>query len=156
MPGRQPDAESTRQSTRLPSSDECLITSGQLREMLGDCSEMHIWRMLNEEKYEPFAFPKPIKINDRNYWRLGAVRQWIRDQEAQSQKAWPDKGGGELAPDGEAPFVSQKRARREQHVTQLGEAPAHVALPDGIAGIGASRKQSLPSKRAGRSRARAS
>jgi predicted DNA-binding transcriptional regulator AlpA len=160
MPGRQPDAESTRQSTRLPLSDECLITSGQLREMLGDCSEMHIWRMLNEEKYEPLAFPKPIKINDRNYWRMGAVRRWIRDQEAQSQKVSPDKGGGELAPDGEAPFVSQKRprpvARREPHVAQLDEAPPHVALPAGIAGTGASRKQGLPSKRAGRSRARAS
>ena len=158
MPGRQPDAESTRQSTRLPLSDECLITSGQLRQMLGDCSEMHIWRMLNEEKYEPLAFPKPIKINDRNYWRMGAVRRWIHDQEAQSQKVSPDKGGGELAPDGEAPFVSQKPprpvARREPHFAQLGEAPAHVALPAGIAEIGASRKQSLPSKRAGRSRAR--
>ena len=158
MPGRQPNAESTRQRTRLPLSDECLITSGQLREMLGDCSEMHIWRMLNEEKYEPFAFPKPIKINDRNYWRLGAVRKWIRDQEAQSQKVSPDKGGGELVPDGEGPFVGQKRPRpvghREPHLAQLGKAHAHVAMPAGIAGIGASRKQSLPSKCAGRSRAR--
>jgi hypothetical protein len=121
---------------------------------------MHIWRLLNKKEYQALAFPKPIKINDRNYWRLGAVRQWIRDQEAESQKVSPGNGGGELAPDGEAPFVSQKRprpvARREPHVAQLGEAPAHVALPDGIAGIGASRKQSLPSKRAGRSRARAS
>jgi predicted DNA-binding transcriptional regulator AlpA len=84
MSGRQPIAESTPQSTRLPLSDECLITSGQLREMLGECSEMHIWRLLNEGKYEALAFPKPIKINDRNYWRMGAVRRWIRDQETAS------------------------------------------------------------------------
>jgi predicted DNA-binding transcriptional regulator AlpA len=67
-------------------SDETLITSKQLRELMGRCSEMHIWRLLNDEKYQALAFPKPIKINDRNYWRLGAVRQWIRDREAQSQK----------------------------------------------------------------------
>jgi predicted DNA-binding transcriptional regulator AlpA len=157
---QQPASEPSRQITQSQPSDESLITGKQLREFLGSCSEMHIWRLLNKEKYRALAFPKPIKINDRNYWRLGAVRQWIRDQEAQSQKVSPGKGGGELAPDGEAPFVRQKCprpvARREPHVAQLGEAPAHIALPDGIAGIGASRKQSLPSKRAGRSRARAS
>jgi predicted DNA-binding transcriptional regulator AlpA len=66
-------------------SDECLIASKSLKELLGNCSDMHIWRLLNEEKYKPLAFPKPFKINDRNYWRLGAVRGWIREQEAQSQ-----------------------------------------------------------------------
>jgi predicted DNA-binding transcriptional regulator AlpA len=140
-------------------SDECLITSRQLRELLGNCSEMHIWRLLNDKKYQALAFPKPIKINDRNYWRLGAVRQWIRDQEAPSQKVSPDKGGGELAPDGDAPFVSQKRsrpvARREPRVAQLGEAPAHVGLQADIA-VDASRKQGMRSRRGGRSRARAS
>jgi predicted DNA-binding transcriptional regulator AlpA len=156
---QQPEAKSARRC-RSQLSDENLITGKQLREFLGGCSEMHIWRLLNEEKYEPLAFPKPFKINDRNYWRLGAVRQWIRDQEAQSQRASPDKGGGELAPNGEASFVGQKRprpvARGEPHVTDPGEARAHVALPAGTAGIGSSRKQSRPSKRAGRSRARTS
>ena len=88
------------------------------------------------------------------------MRQWIRDREAQSQRVSPDNDGGELAPDGEAPFVGQKRprpvARREPHVAQLGEAHANVALSAGKAVIGASRKQGLTSKRAGRSRARTS
>jgi predicted DNA-binding transcriptional regulator AlpA len=66
-------------------SDECLIASKPLKELLGRCSDMHIWRLLNKEKYKPLAFPKPFKINDRNYWRLGVVRQWIREREAQSQ-----------------------------------------------------------------------
>jgi len=125
---QHPDVEPAWQSTRLPLSDESLITSKQLRELVGNCSEMHIWRLLNDEKYQALAFPKPIKINDRNYWRLGAVRQWICDREAHSQKVPPDNGG-----DGEALFVGQKRPR-----------PV------------ASRKQSRLSKRAGRSRARAS
>ena len=157
---QQSASEPSRQITQSQLSDESLITGKQLREFLGCCSEMHIWRLLNKEKYQPLAFPKPIKINDRNYWRLGGVRKWIRDQEAQSQKVSPDKGGGELVPDGEGPFVGQKRprpvARGEPHVAQLGKTHAYVAMPAGIAGIGASRKESLPSKRAGRSRARAS
>ena len=98
-----PNVVSAWQRTRSPLTDESLITGKQLREFLGCCSEMHIWRLVNKEKYQPLAFPKPIKINDRNYWRLGAVRQWIRHQEAQSQKVSPDKGGGELAIKGEAP-----------------------------------------------------
>jgi hypothetical protein len=47
---------------------------------------MHIWRLLNREKLQALAFPKPIKINDRNYWRLGTIRRWIEDQEARSRK----------------------------------------------------------------------
>jgi predicted DNA-binding transcriptional regulator AlpA len=65
-------------------SDESLITGRQLRQLLGNCSEMHIWRLLNNQELHPIDFPRPIKINGRNYWRLGAVRQWIEDQEATS------------------------------------------------------------------------
>jgi predicted DNA-binding transcriptional regulator AlpA len=71
---------------RVAFSDESLITGRQLRQLLGNCSEMHIWRLLNREKLRALAFPKPIKINDRNYWRLGAIRRWIEDQEARSRK----------------------------------------------------------------------
>ena len=74
-----PNAEPVRQGARShfsELSDECLITSKQLKKLNGNCSDMHIWRLLNDEKYQALAFPKPIKINDRNYWRLGAVRQW--------------------------------------------------------------------------------
>jgi predicted DNA-binding transcriptional regulator AlpA len=83
--------------------------------------------------------PDRIKISVRRIgYRLSAlndfltrVTETVRDHEAQSQKVSPGKGGGELAPDGEAPFVSQKRrrplARGEPHVAQLGEAGPHVA-----------------------------
>jgi predicted DNA-binding transcriptional regulator AlpA len=81
-------ARSSRQATRSPLSDESLIACKQLREMLGGCSEMHIWRLLHDEKNQALAFPKPIKINDRNYWRLRAIRQWIRERELQSHAAW--------------------------------------------------------------------
>jgi predicted DNA-binding transcriptional regulator AlpA len=89
-----------RESTRPRLSDESLITGKQLRELLGCCSEMHIWRLLNEEKNQALAFPKPVKINDRNYWRLGAVREWIRVREAASQATAPDN------------LASRKQSRR--------------------------------------------
>jgi predicted DNA-binding transcriptional regulator AlpA len=79
------EAESSRRAARSQASDECLITGRQLRQLLGNCSEMHIWRLLNRENLRPLAFPKPIKINGRNYWRLGTIGRWIEDQEAKSR-----------------------------------------------------------------------
>jgi predicted DNA-binding transcriptional regulator AlpA len=81
------EAKTSSWATQSLLSDESLVTSKRLRELLGDCSEMHIWRLLNDEKNQALAFPRPIKINDRNYWRLGAVRQWICERENQSQIA---------------------------------------------------------------------
>jgi predicted DNA-binding transcriptional regulator AlpA len=83
----QSEVEPSRWSIRL--SNESLITGRQLRQLLGNCSEMHIWRLLNKQKLQSLAFPKPTKINGRNYWRLGAIRQWIEDQEAKSRAHAP-------------------------------------------------------------------
>lgn len=41
---------SNAEVTRSTLSDESLITSKQLRELLGGCSEMQVWRLLNDEK----------------------------------------------------------------------------------------------------------
>jgi len=82
---QSPRAEPARPGARSQLSDESLIGGKQLRKFLGGCSEMHIWRLLNCEKNRALAFPRPIKINDRNYWRLGAVRQWVCEREAESQ-----------------------------------------------------------------------
>jgi predicted DNA-binding transcriptional regulator AlpA len=87
MPQPRSEAQPSRKAAGSALSDESLITSKPLRELLGRCSEMHIWRLLNDEKNQALAFPRPFKINDRNYWRLGTVRQWIREREIQSQLA---------------------------------------------------------------------
>jgi predicted DNA-binding transcriptional regulator AlpA len=97
------EAEPSRLVPRA--SDESLITGRQLRQLLGNCSEMHIWRLLNKQDLQPLAFPKPIKINGRNYFRLGAIRRWIGEQEAKSQ------GGPSLRPD---PHSRQRRRQRRQ------------------------------------------
>ena len=57
-----------------------LITAKRLRELLGGVSEMHIWRLLSLEAYRPLQFPRPTKINGRNYWSLREVNAWIRQR----------------------------------------------------------------------------
>src|SRR5262245_31439302 len=100
----QSDTEASRRTSRL--SDEALITGNRLRELLGGCSEMHIWRLLNKRELQPLAFPKPFKINGRNYWRLGAIRRWFEDQEIKSREL-----ASAMQPTA-APAVARKQRRQ--------------------------------------------
>lgn len=59
----------------------------QVRALLHDCSDMHIYRLVNVERYAPLEFPKPIKINTRNYWRRRDILDWIKLQETKSRRA---------------------------------------------------------------------
>ena len=85
-----------RPVARTAIADTQLITAKQLREILGDCSEMHLWRLLNDQKYRALKFPRPIPINRRNYFRLSEVRRWIseRAKENQSARSNPPPRGG--------------------------------------------------------------
>jgi predicted DNA-binding transcriptional regulator AlpA len=67
--------------------DDALIGAKKARELLGNCSEMHIWRLLNLKDYAALKFPKPIKINTRNYWKRCDIRNWIERQAALSGRA---------------------------------------------------------------------
>lgn len=62
-----------------------LIGSRAVRRLMNNCSQMHLWRLTNEVSYQVLGFPKPIKINGRNYFRVSAVREWIAEREAMSQ-----------------------------------------------------------------------
>jgi len=57
-----------------------LIKQSDVKHMIGDVSDMTIWRWLNEEGYESLFFPKPIKIKTRNYWNVNSVQKWIAGQ----------------------------------------------------------------------------
>lgn len=57
--------------------DDALIGAKETRQLLHKCSEMHIWRLLNLESYAALKFPKPIKINTRNYWKRCDILKWI-------------------------------------------------------------------------------
>jgi predicted DNA-binding transcriptional regulator AlpA len=95
-------------------SDEALIPAAAMRaHYMGGCSEMHVWRLLNDPKRQELGFPRPISINGRNYWRVGEIRLWLRNQEAKSRQQ-----GLAVAPDTRvarsvrSPLTSRAPARR--------------------------------------------
>lgn len=61
-------------------AQNCLITSRDVRHMIGNVSDMTLWRWMNDKGYESLAFPKPVKINTRNYWDINTMREWIASQ----------------------------------------------------------------------------
>ena len=64
----------TTQPKRVQSTDDdTLLTSAQTRARIGGVSTMCIWRWMRDPRVR---FPAPVKINRRNYWRLGDLRQW--------------------------------------------------------------------------------
>ena len=64
----------TPQSPRPPpSDDDVLLTSNQTRARVGGVSTMCIWRWMRDPRVQ---FPQPVKINNRNYWRLGDLHRW--------------------------------------------------------------------------------
>jgi predicted DNA-binding transcriptional regulator AlpA len=67
--------------------DERLIGTTPVRELLGGVSQMHIWRLLNDENYRALKFPRPTVMGRRNYWRIGDLRRWIDRQPKKTRKA---------------------------------------------------------------------
>jgi predicted DNA-binding transcriptional regulator AlpA len=54
------------------------IGARKTRQLLDNCSQMHLWRLLNDERYRHLKFPRPFKLRQRNYWRVAAVQEWLR------------------------------------------------------------------------------
>jgi predicted DNA-binding transcriptional regulator AlpA len=44
---------------------------------------MCIWRWMRDPRVQ---FPAPLKINGRNYWRIGDLRRWQADRAAAKVK----------------------------------------------------------------------
>ena len=71
------------QSPRAPpAEDEVLLTGTQTRARFGDVSAMCIWRWMRDPHVQ---FSAPIKINARNYWRLGDLRRWHAERIAKAE-----------------------------------------------------------------------
>jgi predicted DNA-binding transcriptional regulator AlpA len=52
-----------------------LIQAGSMRKsMLGGISDMSLWRWLNDPD---LAFPRPVVIQRRRFWRKADVEAWI-------------------------------------------------------------------------------
>jgi predicted DNA-binding transcriptional regulator AlpA len=60
------------------------LSSRQVRGMFGNVSDMTLWRWMDSR-----GFPRPRKRSGRNFWVLGEVKDWRRqqDQEAADAKA---------------------------------------------------------------------
>jgi predicted DNA-binding transcriptional regulator AlpA len=53
--------------------NEVMLTAKQVRTRYGNVSDMALWRWLRDAR---LAFPKPIVINNRRYWKLSELAQW--------------------------------------------------------------------------------
>jgi predicted DNA-binding transcriptional regulator AlpA len=49
------------------------LTSRKVRERFGGVSDMTLWRWLNSDQT---AFPHPVRINGRRYWKAGDLDAW--------------------------------------------------------------------------------
>jgi len=60
-----------------PVPADALLTSKQIKSLVGDPSDMTLWRWIRDKK-----FPAPArKFNGRRFWRAGDVRQWMVEGE---------------------------------------------------------------------------
>ena len=73
----QTDATGAIGATGPPSrADDVLITSAAVREKLGNCSDMTIWRKL---KNDP-DFPRPKVMGGRRFWWQSDILAYIASQ----------------------------------------------------------------------------
>lgn len=54
-------------------ANEVMLTAKQVRTRYGNVSDMALWRWLRDER---LAFPQPMVINSRRYWKLSDLAQW--------------------------------------------------------------------------------
>jgi predicted DNA-binding transcriptional regulator AlpA len=60
------------------------LTSTQVRQRYGDLSEMSIWRWLRDPD---MAFPRPLVLRRRRFWREADLVAWERQRAARSSDA---------------------------------------------------------------------
>ncbi|AWN40695.1 transcriptional regulator [Methylobacterium durans] len=48
-------------------SSDVYLTARQVRERYGSCSDMALWRWLQDEAMQ---FPRPLVISGRRFWKL--------------------------------------------------------------------------------------
>ncbi len=78
----QPQFQAETRRASMPAlDDEALLNSAQTKARCGNVTDICIWRWMRDARV---AFPQPVKINKRNYWRLGDLRAW---QERHTTKA---------------------------------------------------------------------
>ena len=56
-------------------ADTVYLNAAQVRSRYGGMSDMALWRWLHDEE---LAFPQPIRINGRRFWKVTALSAWER------------------------------------------------------------------------------
>jgi predicted DNA-binding transcriptional regulator AlpA len=74
--GLKPRVSLTPPTHAFPDDDD-LLNAREIRRMFANVSDMTIWRWTHSEQ---IAFPKPVQIGRRNYWRRGDVRRWREER----------------------------------------------------------------------------
>ena len=70
----QPQLHAETRRAAIPDlDDEAFLNSAQVKARTGNVSDMCLWRWMRDPRVQ---FPLPVKINARNYWRLGDLRRW--------------------------------------------------------------------------------
>lgn len=57
----------------MQKNTDVLLTSAAVRKMMGDVSDMTLWRW---GKDPALNFPDPIRIKNRKYWELGDLAEF--------------------------------------------------------------------------------
>ena len=70
---------------------ERLLRTKEVCEKLGGCSSMHIWRLLNDERYAHLQFPEPLRFDRIPRWRESEIDAFIERQAQRVQKVVPVK-----------------------------------------------------------------
>jgi predicted DNA-binding transcriptional regulator AlpA len=69
----------------LTHQEDVLLTTAQVRQMVGQVSVMCLWRWQRDERVQ---FPAPdASINSRNYWRSSTIKAWQDRMTAQPPPA---------------------------------------------------------------------
>ena len=62
-------------------SSDRLLQAEEVREKLGNISDMTLWRWLDDPD---MGFPKPIYLRRRRFWRQSVLLAWIDERAAAS------------------------------------------------------------------------
>ena len=77
----QTQQEDAAQSRNVPTlNDDDLLSAHDTARRCGGVSRMTLYRWQRDPK---IAFPRPVSINNRNYWQWGHVRAWKQRQAQQ-------------------------------------------------------------------------
>jgi predicted DNA-binding transcriptional regulator AlpA len=80
-PQKLPRNRAQSQRAAPQADDDTWLNSQQARSHVGGVTNMCLWRWMRDPRV---VFPLPVKMNSRNYWRLGDIRKWQAERTARS------------------------------------------------------------------------